>query len=313
MGVWGMGLAQSDEFCEVYDEFMEAYDDGGVPEEIAADILSEYLNEFEPDDGVLHDVYFALAKAQWMCQALEPQIYQRVEEIIEKGENITFYRELEATEADLRLRQKNLEKFLTTIRTPRSTKRKAKRKKPAEEKQFPELNAGDVLLYSDTDGKRVSIVLDYYEFQGWRKQIVMLIVSERFCEKPTMEQIHQGTGQIMSFLPEQFLGKTKYKVIGTIPVPENYFKNYLLVSRKMLGEEVARRTGFAFNSWQMKNECVWVQIFCQTGTKKDFFEIDEASQVSVRKVLEGNLDLTKIRPGTQLFNFENIVGLIEET
>lgn len=26
MGCWGMGLTQSDEFCNVYDQFMEEYD-----------------------------------------------------------------------------------------------------------------------------------------------------------------------------------------------------------------------------------------------------------------------------------------------
>lgn len=311
MGVWGMGLAQSDEYCEVYETFMEAYDDGGEPEKIAVDILEQYLDEFDADDGVLHDVYFALAKAQWMCQALEPGIYDRVKEIIEKGENIDFYRELEATEADLRLRQKNLQKFLVTLRTPRPVKRKLKRKKPTEEKKLPDLNAGDVLLYSEAGVKRVAIVLGYYESQGWSK-IVMLIVSKRFCEKPTMEQIWQGTGQIVSFGPEQFLGKTKYKVIGNMPVPEDYYKNYLCVMQKMSGEEVARRTGFSFSSWQMKSECVWVKIFCPTGAKTDFFEIDAEAQLPVCKVLKGNLDLAKMKPASQVFHFENMLGLLEE-
>ena len=25
MGCWGMGMAQSDEFCEIYDKFMDSY------------------------------------------------------------------------------------------------------------------------------------------------------------------------------------------------------------------------------------------------------------------------------------------------
>ena len=28
MGAWGMGITQSDEFCEVYERFMEEYDEG---------------------------------------------------------------------------------------------------------------------------------------------------------------------------------------------------------------------------------------------------------------------------------------------
>ena len=41
MGCWGMGLAQTDEFCEVYDDFMERYDEGKEPAEISEEILAE--------------------------------------------------------------------------------------------------------------------------------------------------------------------------------------------------------------------------------------------------------------------------------
>lgn len=28
MGCWGMGITQSDEYCDVYERFMEEYDEG---------------------------------------------------------------------------------------------------------------------------------------------------------------------------------------------------------------------------------------------------------------------------------------------
>ena len=28
MGCWGMGMTQSDEFCEIYHEFMDSYNEG---------------------------------------------------------------------------------------------------------------------------------------------------------------------------------------------------------------------------------------------------------------------------------------------
>ena len=46
MGVWGMGLAQSDEFCEVYERFMEAYDEGVAVPEIEKAILDSCHAEF---------------------------------------------------------------------------------------------------------------------------------------------------------------------------------------------------------------------------------------------------------------------------
>ena len=137
MGCWGMGIAESDEFLEVYDSFMEEYDNGVGCSEISAKILSKYHSEFDDEDGVMHDVYFALAKAEWMCCAQSELVLNRVKEIIESGANIEFYRELEATEPNLKQRQKNLDKFLKTLLVPREKPRKRKRSAPPKEKEFP--------------------------------------------------------------------------------------------------------------------------------------------------------------------------------
>lgn len=69
MGCWGMGISECDEYLEVYDNFMEEYDNGVECSAITAAILSKYHAEFDDEDGVMHDVYFALAKAEWMCCA----------------------------------------------------------------------------------------------------------------------------------------------------------------------------------------------------------------------------------------------------
>lgn len=40
MGCWGMGLNQSDEYCEVYEDFMQSYDKGMAVAEIRQEIHS---------------------------------------------------------------------------------------------------------------------------------------------------------------------------------------------------------------------------------------------------------------------------------
>lgn len=45
---------------------MEKYDAGKSVDTITDEILDGYLSEFDADDGILHDVYFALAKCQWI-------------------------------------------------------------------------------------------------------------------------------------------------------------------------------------------------------------------------------------------------------
>ena len=156
MGCWGMGIAQSDEYCEIYDRFMEEYDEGKPLEDIKNDILEEYLSEFSENDGVLHDVYFAIGKAEWMCGGISDNILEIITGIISSGANIEFNRELEATESDLKKRQKNLEKFLASVSTPRGKTKK--RKIPTEKYvastkiRLPVFKKGDIFSY-EVDGK----------------------------------------------------------------------------------------------------------------------------------------------------------------
>ncbi len=166
MGCWGMGITQSDEYCEIYERFMEEYDEGKPVADITKDILEEYLDEFEETDGVLHDVCFALGKAQWMCGGISDYIYNRVRQIIENGDNIIFFQELEATEADLKLRKKNLDKFLHSLSSPREKARKrktpeskyvpqAKPKYPA----LPKIQIGDVFAYKHNNTYRIFAIV----------------------------------------------------------------------------------------------------------------------------------------------------------
>ncbi len=151
MGCWGMGIAQSDEYCEIYERFMEEYDEGKPVSDIKADILDEYLELFDKDDGILHDVYFAIGKAEWMCGGISDQIFEKISDIINSGKNTLFYKELEATERDLKLRQRNLEKFLNLLSTPRG---KVKKRKVPTEKyikiekpKLPNFLCGDIFAY----------------------------------------------------------------------------------------------------------------------------------------------------------------------
>ena len=45
MAFWGMDLNQSDEFCEIYNEYMDLYDIGLEPAEITQQMLQKYQKE----------------------------------------------------------------------------------------------------------------------------------------------------------------------------------------------------------------------------------------------------------------------------
>ncbi len=156
MGYSGMGITQSDEYLDTYEKFMEEYDEGKLLSDIKADILEDYLDEFDENDGVLHNVYFAIGKAEWMCGGISDEIYEKISNIIKLDENITFYRELGASESDLKLRKKYLEKFLTSLSKPRG---KVKKRKISAEKyikvekpKLPDFYCGDVFAY-EVNGK----------------------------------------------------------------------------------------------------------------------------------------------------------------
>lgn len=87
-----MGIVQSDEYCEIYERFMEEYDQGKPLSNIKNDILDEYLEEFDSKDGILHDVYFAIGKAEWMCGAYQMRSWRK-SRALSSPVNISFFTE----------------------------------------------------------------------------------------------------------------------------------------------------------------------------------------------------------------------------
>lgn len=220
MGVWGMGVAQSDEFCDIYERFMEQYDEGGEPSAIGQSLLQEYIDEFGPDDGILHDVYFAIAKAQWMCCAPDETVLAKVREIIESGANIEFYRELEADERDLKQRQKNLLKFLDQLQFPREKPRK--RRPPKPETPMPDWQAGDVLYYKDAKNGvyHAAAVIDTRKDPDFRRLMRLILLAEDFSGAPPIESLwncHVAKG--VSVMAEDLPAKSARRIIGRLPLP----------------------------------------------------------------------------------------------
>lgn len=223
MGCWGMGITQSDEYCEIYERFMEEYDEGKPVADITKDILDEYLDEFEENDGVLHDVYFALGKAQWMCGGISEAIYNRVRQIIENGDNILFFQKLEATETDLKLRKKNLDKFLNSISSPRE---KARKRKTPENKYVPQakpeypalpkMQIGDVFAYKHNNAYRIFAIVRSEKLYArpaaytyaWRKE---------FQEIPELTDLkNEHLIPLGYFLGDTFPDAEDYVLIGNI-------------------------------------------------------------------------------------------------
>ena len=224
MGCWGMGLNQSDEYCEVYEIFMQSYDKGMAVAEIRQEILSQYLKEFEKDDPILHDVYFALAKAGWMCCDQSSELMDRVKTIIDSGANLEFYRELGADDRDLALRQKKLDTFWASLQTPRAKPRK--RHPAPKERELPDLTPGDLLTYKAPQGERVLVVLERI---GWptffEDQLFCCVLQRTFArqELSSMDPLREKIGLISAFYAREFMTPSSYRKIGSVSVPEGLY------------------------------------------------------------------------------------------
>ncbi len=226
MGCWGMGLAQSDEFLEVYDSFLEEYDRGGEPAEVREKILSDYMEQFGADDPILHDVWFALAKAEWMIGIQSEKVLRRVQDIIESGENLVFYQELGADKRDLSARKKNLNAFWIKLSTPREKPRK--RKLPAKEKILPPLEPGDVISYPVEGGRRVAVILDRFKSHFWIEGYYCCILQRTFDRNDlkTLQLLDEEVARVGLYNAYAFLPPSSVRKIDHISVLDHLYERH---------------------------------------------------------------------------------------
>ena len=219
-----MGITQSDEYCEVYERFMDEYNNGKPVSEITKDILDEYIEEFGMQDGVLHDVYFALGKAEWMCGGISESVLKKIAQIIENGENIFFVQELGATETDIKTRKKNLDKFLKSLSVPRE---KARKRKIPEEKYVPEnelqytplpcFKDGDVLAYNDGGVYRIFSIVRHQK--AYSKPVVFCYLwKKHFSVIPNLDELYNEHIMPLGYFDgATFPNVDKIVLVGNIP------------------------------------------------------------------------------------------------
>lgn len=225
MGNWGVGISQSDTYCETYERFIEEYDKGKPVFQITQDILAEWLEEFEEDDEILHDVFFALGKAEWLCGGISEFTFNRINEIIKSEKDIDYWKELSATPSDLRQRQKALDAFLNSISTPKCTAKKRKifeDKYIAESKSsflpMPKVKDGDVFACKRDGLYRVFAVVRHQKAYG-RTVVFCYLWKESFPSIPSIEELFITHIMPFGYLnSDEFPKEKDYSYIGNIPL-----------------------------------------------------------------------------------------------
>lgn len=147
MGTWGTGISSNDTYADVYDEFFELYDAGLSAKKIAERLIASNQEMISGPDSS-NDFWFALAKAQWECKELDPDIFDRVRTIIQTGTDLEVWRRQGADEKSIAKRKIVLAKFLAQLQTERP-KAKSRKKKVIRQ---PVFEKGDCLTFKLSNG-----------------------------------------------------------------------------------------------------------------------------------------------------------------
>lgn len=125
-----VSLTNDDVYADIYYEFFELYNEGHTVKDISSKLLAEnkeiYNNPKDLNAG--HNFWFALAMAQWECKQLDPDVLARVTNIITSDKNIAAWRDLGASQSDLKKRQAALVSFMRILRSEKPKPRLPRKK-----------------------------------------------------------------------------------------------------------------------------------------------------------------------------------------
>ena len=147
MGTWGTTIKDNDAFADVYDEFFELYNKGELPLEISEKIIKNYWEMLQIEEEK-HNLWFALALAQWETKSLDSKIFQTVENIVLTGADLKIWSDLGASDQDIERRKTALDKFLEKLKSERP---KAKPRRRIKQKS-PVFSTGDCIAFKLKNG-----------------------------------------------------------------------------------------------------------------------------------------------------------------
>lgn len=147
MGAWGTAISSNDTYADIYGEFFDLYNEGLDVAEISKKLIANNQETINDKDDS-NNFWFALAKAQWECNQLDKDIFERVKNVVETGADLEVWRQLDADEKDIKKRKASLDKFLADLKTERP-KAKPRKKKIIRQ---PVFDKGDCLTFKLENG-----------------------------------------------------------------------------------------------------------------------------------------------------------------
>jgi hypothetical protein len=87
MGAWGTGISSNDTYADIYDQFVDLYNDGLSVSEITKRLIDENKETINIAEDA-PNFWFAIANAQWECKALDKEIFSNIVNTTKKAEAV---------------------------------------------------------------------------------------------------------------------------------------------------------------------------------------------------------------------------------
>lgn len=123
MGTWGTGIKSNDTSADIYDNFFKLYNEEKSVKEITEELIRKNKDLIK-DKFDSNNFWFAIALCQWECKQLDNSLYEEIRKIIESKSDLTIWKELDATDSDIKEREIELNKFLIKLQTEKKSAKK---------------------------------------------------------------------------------------------------------------------------------------------------------------------------------------------
>ncbi len=237
MGTWGTGISSNDVYEDINYEFFELYNQGMKVPMITEKLIKENRELIDSHEDQ-NNFWITIAKSQWECTALDPKIFQRIEDIVKSGKDIELWKELEASQSDLTKRKKVLENFLEKISTEKKTARRRKVKKYRD----AIFEKGDCLVFKLSHGDFCGVFVLESEKQTQFGLNLIAITDIKKTEKPDVQDFensnilfdlqqfdlteYRPTEKISWYYAQHFKkSETKFEKVGQLEVDEKYYSH----------------------------------------------------------------------------------------
>jgi hypothetical protein len=181
MGAWSASILGNDTSCEVRERFLELYDLGENPKNIALIVLDEQKENLEYDKT---NVLFGLALACWECKSLTKELFNDVKNIVETKEDIAFNKGLDADENFLKKRQNVLNDFINKISIEKPNARR-RTKIPIQVESI--YKAGMCLVYKNRSNNYIGIYITNSEHFKNKGKIEFFFMDFESSSLPTLK------------------------------------------------------------------------------------------------------------------------------